>query len=243
MKVLLLVGGLGLRLRSVVADRPKPMALFQQKPFLEYQLRQLRSQGFTHVILCAGYRAEQIRAYWGSGQTLDLTIDYVVEHELLGTAGAIKNAAALIKEPFLVLNGDSFLNMDFRHLIDCHHRCRQHGAAPLATLVAVPVEEASAYGTLQLTEEGRVERFVEKGVTGPGWVNGGAYLFEPEVLTYIPAQQVVSLEQTTFPLLLAAGHQLYAYRFHGFFVDIGTPSGHQRFTHFVETAESVYGNL
>lgn len=220
------------------------MAVFQQKPFLEHQLSQLRSQGFTNVILCIGYQATQIQDYFGDGRAWGLTIDYVVEPTLLGTAGALKNAAALIKEPFLALNGDSFLHLDFRHLLNFHNTCCQHGAPPLATLVAVKVAEASAYGTLQMNEAGRIAHFVEKGSTGPGWVNGGAYLFEPDILTYIPARQVVSLEHTTFPRLLAAGQQLYAYRFDGFFVDIGTPAGYARFAHFVdETAGSVYGNL
>jgi len=243
MIVCVLAGGLGLRLRSLVPDRPKPMALFKQKPFLEHQLCQLRSQGFTNVILCVGYQAAQIQDYFGDGQAWGLTLRYVVEPSLLGTAGAIKNAADWLNDRFLVLNGDSLLDLDFRRLVDFHLQHQQATPRAIATVVAVPTQEAAAYGALQIDEADVIRGVAEKGSTGPGWVNGGVYLFEPEVLAYIPAQQVVSLEQTTFPLLLAAGQQLYAYRFAGFFVDIGTPAGYQRFTHFVETAESLYGNL
>lgn len=235
--VVILAGGLGLRLRSVVSDRPKPMAPIQQKPFLAHQLTRLQRQGFTRVILCIGYLAEQIQHYFGHGQSLGLTIDYVVEQELLGTAGALKNAAPLLDDTMLVLNGDSFLDLDFRTLVDFHRLHCTHDVNTLATLVAVPVQEAGAYGSLQIDQAGSIRRFVEKGGTGPGWVNGGAYVFAPAVLDYIPAQQAVSLEKHLFPRLLEEGRRLYAYQFTGFFVDIGTPAGYQHFTDFVTTGQ------
>lgn len=239
----ILAGGLGLRLRSVVADRPKPMAPIQQKPFLEHQLTHLRRQGFTRVILCVGYLAEQIQHYFGNGQTLGLTINYVVEGELLGTAGALKNAAPLLATPFLVLNGDSFLDLDFRELLAAHQRHCKLDPATIATIVAVSMHETGAYGCLHFDQTGSLQRFVEKGVTGPGWINGGAYLCTPMILDYIPAQQVVSLEKSIFPQLIAGGGRLYAYPFTGFFVDIGTPAGYQTFTQVVATGSPCHAGV
>ena len=243
MKVLLLVGGLGLRLRPIVADRPKPMAVFDQKPFLAYQLAHLRSQGFTQVVLCVGYMAEQVEQHFGAGNEYGIQIEYSVEHRVLGTAGAIKNAARFLDGTFVVCNGDSFLALDFAQLVDSHTAWRSADASVIATIAAVAVSDAAAYGSLQIDECSFVRSFVEKGKVGPGWVNGGAYVFEPELLQYIPAEEEVSLEKTVFPLLLKRGRRLFGYQFDGFFVDIGTPEGHQRFSRLVAEQRSLYAVL
>lgn len=243
MKVLLLVGGLGLRLRPIVADRPKPMATFDQKPFLAYQLAHLRSQGFKRVVLCAGFMAEQVEQYFGAGNEYGIQIEYSVEYRLLGTAGAIKNAARFIDGTFVVCNGDSFLDLDFTQLVASHTAWCREDASVIATIAAVTVSDASAYGSLQIDECSCVRSFVEKGKLGPGWVNGGAYVFEPELLQYIPVEEEVSLEKTVFPLLLNQGRRLFCYPFDGFFIDIGTPEGHQRFSQLVAEQWSRYAVL
>src|SRR5215217_7466801 len=108
MRALILAGGLGTRLRPLFSDRPKPMAQVLGKPFLEYQIEQLRAQEFKDLVLCVGYLARHVQDYFGDGRGWGVRIDYAVETELLGTAGAIKNAQTFIAEDaFLVLNGDS----------------------------------------------------------------------------------------------------------------------------------------
>src|SRR5919112_1675155 len=121
MRALVLAGGLGTRLRSLLNDRPKPMAQVAGKPFLEYQIEMLRLHGFQDLVLCVGYLARHVQEYFGDGRGWGVHIDYAVETELLGTAGAIKNAQNFIdKDPFLVLNGDSYLEADLRELADFH---------------------------------------------------------------------------------------------------------------------------
>lgn len=196
MNVIILAGGMGSRLRPVLDGTPKPMAEFNHRPFLEYQLLQLRKQGFKEIVLCAGYLADQIQNYFGSGEIMNIKIDYVLERELLGTGGAIKNAHNHINGTFLLLNGDSFLDIDFRRLVNFHLKRRREDKDAMAAIVSISVGDVAAYGSLHFDEQGVIYRFAEKGGIGPGWINGGAYVFEPEILNYIPAQQVVSSENT-----------------------------------------------
>nr|MBC7245818.1 NTP transferase domain-containing protein [Chloroflexota bacterium] len=234
MKALILAGGLGTRLQSVVSDRPKPMAEVKGKPFLEYQIEGIRSQGFTEIVLCIGYRAEQIQAYFGDGQRWGVHIAYAVERELLGTAGAIRNAAPLLAGTFLVCNGDSYLEADLRALVAFHEQRCSSDPRTLGSIATVAVDNAAAYGTLDLDEAGRILSFREKSGAGASWVNGGVYVLEPNILTLIPPSRPVSLERETFPLALASSWHLYGYPVQGFFVDIGTPEGYERFRRYVE---------
>jgi len=234
MKALILAGGLGTRLQSVVSDRPKPMAEAKGKPFLEYQIKQLCAQGLKELVLCVGYLARQIQDYFGDGRRWGVQIAYAVERELLGTAGAIGNAQSFIEETFLVLNGDSYLEADFQALIESHRRRRAADPRTVGTIAAVAIDDAAAYGTLELDSQGRILCFREKAEAGPGWINGGIYVLEPEIMDFIPAGRAVSIEKETFPLVLERGWHLYAYPIEGFFVDIGTPEGYRRFRQYVE---------
>jgi NDP-sugar pyrophosphorylase family protein len=230
-KAVILAGGLGTRLRAVVADRPKPMADAGGKPFLEHHVERLREQGFGEVVLCVGYLAGQIRDHFGDGRRWGVRIDYATENEPLGTAGALANAAGLLEGsgPFFLINGDSWVDLDFRDLSRRHREHRERDPRTAGTIVTVPVEDAAAYGTLELAPDGRVLSFREKGFAGPGRVNGGVYVLEPKVLGLIPRGGAVSIEKETFPLLLNRQERLYGYPAAGFFVDIGTPEGYRLF--------------
>jgi NDP-sugar pyrophosphorylase family protein len=234
MKALILAGGLGSRLQSLIPDRPKPMVEAKGKPFLEYQIKQLRAQGFEELVLCIGYQASQIQDYFSDGHRWGVGIAYAVETELLGTAGAIRNARHFIEDTFFVLNGDSYLEVDFQALVGFHWRQQSADPRTVGTIAIVAVDDAAAYGTLELDAQGRILRFREKAETGPGWINGGVYVLEPDILDFIPADRVVSIEKETFPLVLERGWHLYSYPVEGFFVDIGTPQGYRRFQRYVE---------
>ena len=156
MQALILAGGLGTRLQEVLQGRPKPMAEARGKPFLEYQVEQLRDQGFTELILCVGHLAPQISQYFGAGQRWGVHIRYAVETHRLGTAGAICNACHFIEGTFLVLNGDSYLEMHFRDLLAFHQHQRSIDQRALGTIAAVRVEQGAPYGLLQLDEYGRI---------------------------------------------------------------------------------------
>src|SRR5215210_1825408 len=146
MKALILVGGLGTRLRPLVSDRPKPMAQVEGKPFLEYQIEKLRAHGFKDLVLCVGHMARQVQDYFGDGRDWEVQIDYAVETELLGTAGAIKNAQKVIEDTFLVLNGDSYLEVDLGGLAEFHRRWGSTDPQTIATVAVVAAEDTTAYG-------------------------------------------------------------------------------------------------
>jgi len=222
-KAVLLVGGLGTRLRSVVPYAPKVLASVGKRSFLELLVGQLRWQGIHQLVMCTGYLAEQIENEFGDGRSLDITIEYSREDQPLGTAGAVKRAERYLRgtSEFLVMNGDSFLEINFHALMDCH---RSHNA--LATMAVRRVEDTGRYGSVQVDAGGRVRGFSEKtGSNTAGLVNGGVYIFSPAVLGHIP-EHPASLERDVFPSLLDRG--VYAQEQSGMFIDIGTPADYAR---------------
>ena len=241
MKALIIAGGPGTRLRPLISDRPKPMAEVQGRPFLEYQMEQLSSQGFNDVVLCIGYMSNLVQDYFGDGHRLGMCITYAVETELLGTGGAIGNARGFIKDTFLALNGDSYLEINFQSLVEFHKRMRVDDPLSVGTIATVKLEEASNFGTLDLEAANhsmcRINRFQEKTCTGAGWINAGIYILETDILDLIPTDRVVSLERETFPMALEHGFHLYAYPVKSFFVDIGIPKDYLAFCRYVENAE------
>jgi NDP-sugar pyrophosphorylase family protein len=223
MKTVLLVGGLGTRLRSAVPTLPKTLASVGDRPFLELLVRQLGSQELRELVMCTGYLAEQIQEVFQDGSDFGATIEYSKETGPLGTAGALKLAQRYLQNEaeFLVINGDTFLEIDFNEFIVSH---RKHGA--VATMAVVPVENASRYGTVQVGADGRILGFLEKaGQNAPGIINAGVYAFSNAALALIP-QGPVSLEHDVFPLLMEQG--FYAIEQRGMFIDIGTPDDYAR---------------
>ena len=223
-KAILLVGGLGTRLRSVVASKPKVLASIGNQSFLQLLVRQLASQGIRRLVMCTGYLAEQIENEFGDGTRWNVSIEYSKEETPLGTAGAIKSAKRYVDNcsEFLVLNGDSFLEVDFESFIG-FHRTRFHA---VATIAVVSVQDASRYGTVNIDSSSRINSFTEKtGNNAPGLVNGGVYVFNDAVWRFIP-EGPASLEREVFPRLLDQG--VYASEQHGMFIDIGTPSDYSQ---------------
>jgi D-glycero-alpha-D-manno-heptose 1-phosphate guanylyltransferase len=219
---LLLVGGMGTRLRSVVPNTPKPLATVGDKSFLELLVRQLQCQGMRRLILCTGYLAEQIESHFGDGHNWDVSIQYSKEIQPLGTAGAIKMAGHYVSnaDEFVVMNGDSFMEVDLHRLLRFHHE-RQ----ATVSMAVRKVENASRYGTVEVNGD-RVTGFLEKtGNENPGLVNAGVYIFKREVLEQIP-EGPCSLEKDVFPHLLSRG--VYALQQQGVFIDIGTPEDYAR---------------
>src|SRR6266487_2272976 len=157
-RAFVLCGGQGTRLHSVVADRPKSMALISGTPFLQLLLERLGSQGVDDVVLGTGYMAEKIESYFGSGNKLAMHISYSREHEPRGTGGALKLAEPLISDPVLVLNGDSYVEWSLNPMLELFR-------AKDADLVLVlqAVADVTRYGSATLDQAGRVTQFVEKG--------------------------------------------------------------------------------
>src|SRR5438309_229543 len=171
-KTIILAGGLGMRLRSVVPSKPKVLASIGERSFLELLVQQLRGQGIRQLVMCTGYLADQIETRLGDGTRWNVSIEYSKEETPLGTAGALKLAQRYVGNipDFLVLNGDSFLEINFQDLIGSH---REHSRA-VATMAVVRVEDAGRYGTVNVDSSDRVIGFAEKtGSNAPGLVNGG----------------------------------------------------------------------
>jgi len=219
---LILVGGLGTRLRPALGDIPKPMAPIAGKPFLEYLIRWIGQAGFTHVVLCLGYRADQIVEHFGCGDAFGLKLTYSFESEPLGTWGAIRLARKYINHPyFVVLNGDSWLQVDLYRLLDFH--LEKNG---ISSIAAVEVENASRFGSIHLDPSGRVTEFLEKQAAGTALINGGVYVFSRGALEIEGSAAACSLEKEILPALIPRG--VYAMRLKGYFVDIGVPEAYRR---------------
>ena len=168
----ILAGGLGTRLRPVLADCPKVLAPVNGKPFLAYLLEQLAGQGLRDVVLCVGYRSEQVEAAFGRSYA-GLRVAYSVETSLQGTGGAIRDALPLAgSDPVIALNGDSYCQTDFPALWPWHG---QRAAA--ATLLLRWVADPARYGRVEIDPQGSVQAFAEKCERAPpGWINAGVYL-------------------------------------------------------------------
>jgi len=221
MKAVILAGGLGKRLREVVRDKPKSMAPVLGKPFLQYQIEQLKKYNIIEIVLCVGYLANQIKSYFQDGTKFGVNIRYAEEKNPLGTAGALKNARNYLEnETFLVLNGDSYSGVDFLKFIQFHREKRGKG-----TILLAGVCQAEDYGLVKLDEDNRITGFFEKpGKTCSGSIiNAGVYLLEPQVLNYIPERRQISLEREIFPHLLKKKVPLFGYLTSDYFIDIGTP--------------------
>ncbi|MEW6540792.1 MAG: nucleotidyltransferase family protein [Bacillota bacterium] len=221
MKALILAGGLGTRLRGLINDIPKPMAPVAGRPFLEYLILQLRRHGLTEIVLCIGHLGEQVKRYFGNGDKWGVHILYSYEKEPLGTGGAIKLAGNLIKEEnFLVMNGDSFLDVNLNGLIDYHLRRKA-----LATMALVEVEDPTRYGAVKININEEIESFVEKGQSSSRLINSGIYALNRKNFDRIPVGKV-SLEKEVFPKLIGKG--FYGMPVKGFFIDIGVVEDYRR---------------
>ena len=220
-QAVILAGGLGTRLRSVVSTLPKVMAPVAGQPFLHHILRSLSQQGFARVVLAVGYMREAIMDSVGS-EFLGMQIQYSVEDELLGTGGAVRQALSLV-EPGLcfVLNGDTWVDLDYAAMY------REHLAANVRLSIAVKeIDDVSRFGTLQISNR-HITGFLEKGSCGRGSINAGAYLMPTDLLAEQTLPKVFSLEQDFFMPQLSSLHPL-AHHTAGTFIDIGIPIDYDR---------------
>lgn len=229
MQAILLAGGLGTRLRSVVNDRPKPMALIGDKPFMEYVVHELSRHDIREIIFAVGYKGSMVEEYFGDGSRFGVKVSYAYEEELLGTAGAIKNAGRFVTEDsFFVLNADTFYQMDYSRLL----RVKEEKALEMA-LVLREVPDISRYGAAVLSD-GMLTGFNEKvKVSCPGTINGGVYLMNRELLEAIPSGKV-SLENEMIPVWMKEGRRLGGFVNDGYFIDIGIPEDYFKFQRDVE---------
>ncbi len=226
MRAVVLVGGLGTRLRPLTLRTPKQMLPVAGKPMIEHVLAHLAEHGVDEVVLSLGYRPDAFSRAYPDATCAGVRLVYAVEPEPLDTAGAIRFAAtnAGIDERFLVVNGDVLSDIDLSDLVTFHDAASQRSAAQ-ASIQLVGVDDPSAYGVVSTDAEGRVSAFVEKppaGHAAGSAINAGYYVLEPEVLERIPDGRRVNIERETFPAMVADG-VLHATVAKGWWIDVGTP--------------------
>lgn len=216
----ILVGGMGTRLRHAVRDLPKVMAPVSGRPFLMYLLDQLSAAGVRNVVLCTGYRADQVRMTAGEAYG-GLRLAYSREAEPLGTGGALRLALSLLgSDPVLVMNGDSYCAANLGDFHRWHLDRRSE-----ASLLLTEVDDTGRFGRVLVSEDGTIRGFEEKSGRGvPGWINAGVYLLGRARLLEIPDQGAVSLERDLFPGWIGRG--VHGYRGPRRFIDIGTEASY-----------------
>jgi D-glycero-alpha-D-manno-heptose 1-phosphate guanylyltransferase len=226
-KAIILAGGFGKRLKSVIRDIPKPMAPVNGRPFLEILVKRLMRFNITDIVLSVGYKQEVIREYFGDGSSMNASFNYSAEDIPLGTGGAVK--AAMERFPskhYVVMNGDSFFDNDIPKLITCHEINQANITMALAT-----VDDTSRYGSVEINPDGEIARFSEKGKSGPGIINAGVYVVEQHVKDFF-SENVCSFENDV--LMNMIGNGLFGLCQPGLFIDIGVPDDYERASAFFE---------
>jgi D-glycero-alpha-D-manno-heptose 1-phosphate guanylyltransferase len=219
-EAVILAGGFGTRLRSVLSDLPKPMAPVLGRPFLEWVVRYLTAQGILKIRISTGYLGEKIAAHFDRQPVDGVDVTCVAEPEPLGTAGGFLHAVgAGPQKPsaWLVLNGDSLAFASIEAMAVLLNRTGAEGV-----LLGVKMNDASRYGTLSVDADGGVAGFEEKR-SGAGLINAGVYMFRDRLLGRFPVQRSLSFETAVFPELLGANIPLKVLETSGPFLDIGIP--------------------
>jgi len=223
LKALILIGGFGTRLRPLSCTRPKVLFPIINKPLLQWTFEKLALAGIDEVILAVNKITEfHIKQHKISKCGLSVKYSYDPHNMPLGTAGPIKKAEKLIglKEPFLVLNGDLFTNINYVELL--HNHIEQKA---VATIALYKVDDPSRYGVAELTHNNRITRFIEKppkGTEPTKLINAGIYVLSPKIFDYIPTGRAVSMEREIFPQL-AYDSVFYGHEVEGLWMDIGKP--------------------
>jgi mannose-1-phosphate guanylyltransferase len=222
-KALILAGGFGTRLRPLSCTRPKTLFPIVNKPLLQWIFERLAENGIREAVLAVNLQTE----FYIKRQRIPkhgLRISYSIDPPKtpLGTAGPIKKAQKLLgnSEPFLVLNGDIFADVNYKELIEKHIKSRA-----IATIALCEVEDPSRYGVAERADDNRITRFVEKpakGTAPTNLINAGIYVLSPEIFSYIPKGKTVSMEREVFPKLVQQG-KLCGHVIHGLWIDIGKP--------------------
>lgn len=218
--VAILAGGLGTRLQTKVMGKPKVLAEVRRHPFLEYLLSQLNKANFKKIVLCTGYLGEQVEKAFGR-KYKNLRLHYSSEQTPLGTAGSLRKAFPLLNsETILVMNGDTFCEVDFKKFWQFH----LNKTAKVSIVLSL-VSDVSSYGKVRLKNNDSIIEFQEKkaGRTA-GLINAGIYLINKAQISKIPQGIDISIEKDVFPNWIGKG--FYGYKGNNYFIDIGTPENY-----------------
>jgi len=222
-EAIVLAGGAGTRLKEVVADKPKPMALINNKPFLEYLLNYLAKNGIVHVILSVGFKAEQIQNYFGN-KYRNLKISYATEDQPLGTGGGIRLALQNAKtENIFIVNGDTLFNVNLQKISDFHKKNKSD-----LTIALNEVKDGSRYGSILIDNTHKIVNFEEKKETKQeAMINGGTYLLSKRSFLNINFPEKFSFEKDFLEKYYNI-KRFYGIVFSDYFIDIGIPETYKQ---------------
>lgn len=222
MECIILAGGLGTRLQSVVQDVPKCMAPVNGKPFLHYLFDYAEQQGCSRVILSLGYKHEVVTE-WLATQQRSFSIDYVIETEPLGTGGGIQLAMQKATEQHVaVLNGDTMFHVPLKVMMQFHL-----DKEAVTTVALKPMMNFDRYGVVNTDNDNRIVQFEEKEYRAEGLINGGIYIINKDSLASKNLPEKFSFEKDYFEAFVQEG-DMYGYVSDGYFIDIGIPSDYER---------------
>lgn len=219
-KVVLMVGGLGTRLRPLTEEVPKPLLKVGNRPILETIVTNFAQYGFKDFIFSVNYKSQMIEEYFGDGSRFGVTIEYVQEEQRMGTAGALSLMREKLQSDFFVMNGDLLTNVNFEHLLNFH---RNNQAA--ATMCVRQYDFQVPYGVVELEGE-QIRSIVEKPVHN-FFVSAGIYVLNPETLQQIPDGQFYDMP-TLFDVMIAKGERCVSFPIHEYWLDIGRMSDYQQ---------------
>ncbi|UCE44250.1 MAG: NDP-sugar synthase, partial [Candidatus Bathyarchaeota archaeon] len=226
MKVIVLAGGYGTRLRPLTYTKPKPMLPLAGKPILQFIVESIAGEESADILVTTNYCRGQIIDYFGDGSDFGVRLVYPEEKKPLGTAGSVKNSEKHLNETFAVIQGDNITEIKFKHILSFH---REMGG--IATIALLPVERPHQFGIAQLDVDNKVLRFKEKPRQDEFFsdlANIGLYVFEPEVLDYIPSGVEYDFAKNVFPKLLSSGEKIYGFPTRGFWTDVGIPENYMK---------------
>lgn len=219
MQTVILAGGKGTRLRPLTYNLPKPMVPINGRPFLHHLLEYVSSFGLNDILLLVGYMADKIEEYFQEGSELGLTLNYSREEVPLGTGGALKNAGATLSDQFLLINGDTFLPLNYRELVGCFH-----GHKSLSTITVYSNPEKTMKNNIDVNESDLVIKYDKRDSKGLNYVDAGAIVLRKEVLDFIPEDKNCSLEEEIFQELISR-NEMMAYITDQRYFDMGTMDG------------------
>ncbi len=216
-KALVLAGGKGTRMKPITEELPKVMVPLAGKPILQHTINHLKRYGITDIVLAVGYKADKVKEYFKDGSEFGVNITYIVEDKPLGTSGPLQLAKEHLKETFVCCNADEIKDID---IIDMYMFHKKNNAT--ATIALTTVDDTSKFGVANLQGDKIIE-FVEKPKHNPPskLINSGFYIFEPEVINFVPKIGYSMIEYDVFPKI-AAEKKLFGYSFIGYWQELGT---------------------
>ena len=212
-----LVGGLGSRIKHLYPNQPKPLIRIHNKPFLYWLIKEIKDLNCKNVIYASGYRSEQIENWINNNEFKDLNQKIVKEKKKLGTAGSIFNLIDLCKENLIILNGDSFLAGGIKKLLESINL--KHSS----TLVCHYMKNTQRFGKIIFNQKNQLVNFFEKGKSGPGYINSGIYFFKKEKIIEYKTNGYMSLEHQLIPNMIKNNEKINVIKIKNpKFIDIGT---------------------